>query len=76
MINLSSKLYRPPYTKRGPDGEHMKNKIFISLLIILGFCITDASARDYWGLCNINNRVPDSVYVGFDADYYAFAVSC
>ena len=53
----------------------MKNRISISFIILIGFCFTNASARDYWGLRNIDTRAPDSVYVGFDADYYAFAVS-
>ncbi len=46
-------------------------------MVFLFICLLggDVLSRDYWGLRNINTRMPDSVYTAFDADYYAFAVS-
>ncbi|MDP8240650.1 MAG: T9SS type A sorting domain-containing protein [Candidatus Hatepunaea meridiana] len=53
----------------------MKNKFFLAFILLSFILPLEASGRDYWGLRNINTRMQDSVYVGFDADYYCFAVS-
>jgi len=52
----------------------MRFKSFLLVIALLSLT-SNLFARDYWGLRNINTRAPDSVYVGFDADFYAFAVS-
>lgn len=53
----------------------MRRITFLLITLLISICAIDSSARDYWGLRNINTRIPDSVYVEFDADYYAFPVS-
>lgn len=52
-------------------------RIKTTILLICLICIQSSSlfGRDYWGLRNIESRMPDSVYVGFDADYYAYPLS-
>jgi len=46
------------------------------LIPVLLFSLTgDLHGRDYWGLRNINTRLPDEEYERFNAHYYAFAVS-
>ncbi|MBT7789980.1 MAG: T9SS type A sorting domain-containing protein, partial [Calditrichaeota bacterium] len=53
----------------------MRNKLLIFIVFLCFFQLNSPSARAYWGLRNIASRMDDSVYVGFDADYYAYPVS-
>jgi hypothetical protein len=53
----------------------MRIKLMIFVILLCFFQLNSLSARDYWGLRNIASRMDDSVYVGFDADYYAYPVS-
>ncbi len=53
----------------------MRFKTVVFIISLLFLQNSSLFARNYWGLRNINSRAPDSVYEGFNADYYCYPIS-